>query len=745
MPESNTLPPYVAIGTRAYPQAAGPAEDTHSDSDIHSYLHILQKRKKIVLSSVLVALAAAVFVNITQRPVYRASTEVVLQRKDVDVSVVSGGPQQGNLMQDPTFLLTQMRLIKGPLLAEKALKKIESPEIRRPLFESFAVHSSGKPETGAVFSERERRALLGRLRSSISASQVERGASILAISMDGYDPLVTKQMVDVVAESYVELNYELQIGSFKKSFTVISKSLGEVGEKIKAGELALQKVTKEIELLEALKIYGGKYPVVVSHRAAVASLSEKLASGIKNYERMDIGLQKVRFSVLLEPHLDLNTLMPVEADLQNLKAILEQEVHTNREMYNSIFKRLQEVELTEGRNQWFDAKVLEPAGIPSRPIRPNKMANLLGALALGILIGVGLVYFFEYLDSSLRTIDDIRSYLKIFPLGQVPYVERLLENEEDTLSDLDMRSPRPFWNTSDINLPLYVAEAYRIIRTNLAFGAMERSIKVLQVTSSIKGEGKTTTVCNLGISLAQAGIKTLLVDADMRRPSLHYILKLGGHEEGLSNALTNGVAWSQLVHATKIPYLYCMTAGVIPPNPAELLSSKRIKELLNELKENFDLVILDTPPVISVADSSIVAASVEGVILVSRAGFIPRHLSLHAKTALESVNGRIVGAILNGVMEHHQSYYSGYYGKYYGDQDHYGYYGQQTPPQPNTVRKRAGVVPVKSGHGNIAISERLGALQAPLSAILRAIFSQFNRLFPGGRSSDETKPGDDRL
>ena len=727
MTETKTLPPYSSKKSH---EQAFPEE--HLDTKFHAYLAVLGKRRKIFLGSIMCTLFFALIVNATQKPVYQSSTEVVLQPKESDASISEA--QATSIMQDPTFLLTQIRLIRGPLLAERVLKKLEKPETKKSLLGCFSVRTSGRSSKESVFSDNERRALVNSIRHSVSVVQVERGARILSILAMGYDPVMVKQVVDAAAESYVELNYELQIESFKKSFSVISKSLSEIQEKIKTGEIALQKVSKEIELLEALKVYGERHPLVITLRYEISTLAEKLSRESKNLERMEIGQRKDRFSLLTKPHIDMQSLSPIEEDLQSFKPILDQEVHTNRDMYNSIFKKLQEVELSGGRNVWLDVKTIEPAAVPGRPIRPNKKLNILLGLVGGLFLGAGLAFFLEYLDSSLRNLDDVRSYLKVFPLGMVPEVEAdLVHGEKRTSLGLDeLESTRSFWNTSDAALPLYVSEAYRIIRTNLAFGSVDRSLKMIQVTSAVKGEGKTTTVCNLGISLAQAGIKTLLVDADMRRPALHTILDLGENEEGLSNALTNGDSWRAFVRPTVVTNLFCMTGGVIPPNPAELLSSKRMKALLNELKDNFDMVILDSPPVISVADSAVIASCVDGIILVSRSGFIPRHISLNAKNALESVNGNIVGCILNCVKSHHQSYYNN---KYYGYESRYGYHGE--PKRKNASPKAEGKL------GNVFA--RFSALKEPLLVSLMSVWTQFTHLLKWERRpKNETKSIDDK-
>ena len=716
MPDSKTAPPYKVLDSNPSAPQAG---EEHLQYGIQSYFFVLWKRKWLIALALIFSMATAILINATQKPVFRATTEVVLQPKESDTS--SNTSNSGNvIMQDPTFLLTQIRVIKGPQLAEKILQRYQIGEDQRVLADSFAIRSVLNKKN-LEFTEAQRRVFVSAIRSSISAEQVERGARIIAISMTGYDASGVKQLVDSAAESYIDLNYETQIDAFKKSFSVISKSLNEIREKIKTGEMALQKIGKELQLLEQFKVYGDRHPLVLSLQSEIVEFSGKLRESIKDLEKMEVSQRKDRFSLLVEPHTDMKSLTEAEADLQTMKPILEQEVNTNKELYKSLFKKLQEVELSGSRNVWLDAKVIEKAPTPGRPIRPNKKMNLLMGLLVGLFVGTGLAYFLEYLDSSLRSLNDLRAYLKIFPLGIVPLVEISEEVKQAELAE-NPELTRTWWNTNNGSLPLYVAEAYRIIRTSLAFGSLDRTLKVLQVTSAVKGEGKTTTVCNLGISLAQAGIKTLLIDADMRKPSLHHILAMGDVNPGLSNALNEGHLDQSYIRATKVPNLFCITGGILPPNPAELLQSKRLKILLSELKDQFDMILLDSPPVISVADSPIIATSVEATILISRAGYIPRHICLHAKNMIESVNGRIIGGVLNAAESRNQSYY---YGRYYGYNDYYGYYGKEDDKKKRTRRKN------KSGEGHGL--DNLKVLQESLAVILSSVWSQFVRLIKGDR------------
>ena len=694
------------------------------DTDVYPYFHILRNRKRTLVICTFFTLSVAVFSNLTQRPVYQASAELILEPRD---SKPITAPQANtSLMTDPTFLITQQRLVKGPRLAEKVLKKLEQLENRESLLDCFGIRPSRKRKDPAVFSDKERRALAGAIQRSISLNQLERGARIFAISIVGYVPPIVARLADATASSYAEINYEAHMDSFRQSFSMISKSLAEVRERIKTGEIASQKINSEVRLLEALKVYEEKHPLVIQLRTDIPQLTQKLRQGVQDLEKMEISQRKDLRPLLLDPHTQMEDLLKNEGDLYTLKPILEQELSSNKEMYNSIFKRFQEIELSGGGSVWMEVELVEPASVPGKPVRPNKKLNLLLGFFTGLFLGVGLAFLQEYLDSSVRSLEDIRSYLKFFPLGMVPHVVRS-EKEGSVLGEAKEKElAKALWLSSDSDIPLYVSEAYRIIRTNLAFGSVDQSLKTLQVTSAVKGEGKTTTAANLAISFALTSYRVLLVDGDMRRPALHRILGLEEQGPGLSDSLTNGTSWESFVIPTSTPNLSFMNAGTIPPNPAELLSSKRMKTLVEELGKNFDIVIFDSPPVISVADSAILASRVDGIIFVSRAGFIPRHLCLQAKTALESVKARVIGCVLNGVLTEHQPYY---YYRYYRD---YGRYD------------RDGDGKEKGGEGTKKLElaptvERLKALKEPLLVLFSAGLGRLMQLVKWERRNSESK------
>ncbi len=671
-------PPYMSPG--ASPQQTSQADEP-IDAAMHAYWHTLIKRKFVILAAVIFCMVVSFFINLMQTPVYESSSELVVEPK------VTGDPAQdasaANLMRDPTFLMTQTRLIGSNKFSERTLLTLDHSE-QISLLESYGRRIEETRKKNFILSESEKRLLIEVIRKALSLRQVVSGARILEVAVTGYAPAICTQLADAAAETYVLMNHESHIELFKKRFSMTNKSLTEIREKIKTSELALNKVNAEIKLYEALKIYGEKYPDVVSLRFSIRSLGLQLEEMQRNLQQSEVGQRQNMLTLIVKPHLDLSGLLAIEPDLRNLKSLLDQETETNREIYNSIYKRLQEMEVTGGSTVWIDMKIIRQASVPYRPIRPNKKMNMLLSLFIGFFMGISLAFFLEYFDSSIRNVDDVKSYLRVNALGIVPEVEF---GTADMLQMQDKAEKEGFsrvmWSTNDLKIPLYVAEAYRIIRTNFVFGAVDKSLKIFQVTSAVKGEGKTTTTVNLGISLSQVGMKVLLVDADLRRPSIHKTLHLSNNTRGLDQILRGEMSLEEAVQKTSIPNLWVLTSGGIPDHPSELLSSNAMRHLLVKLRSLYDVILIDSPPIISVADAPVIASHVDGTILVVRAGYIPRRLTLQAKKFVEAVNGKVLGIVLNSVSSEHHPYY---YYRYYTD-NYYTYYGDENKKKRKHKKK----------------------------------------------------------
>jgi capsular exopolysaccharide synthesis family protein len=206
-----------------------------------------------------------------------------------------------------------------------------------------------------------------------------------------------------------------------------------------------------------------------------------------------------------------------------------------------------------------------------------------------------------------------------------------------------------------------ISESYRTLRTNIQFSAIDEDLKVLMVTSAGPGEGKSTTIANLAVAYAQSDKKVLLIDADLRKPTIHHTF-IVTNRWGLTNLLTNQAVIEEVIRSSSIPNLDILTSGPVPPNPSEILSSKRMNTLLEELKKRYDIILVDTPPAIAVTDAQILATRCDGVILVVDSGKVKREIAMKAKANLEHVQARLLGVVLNNVDRKNKDTYYYYYG-----------------------------------------------------------------------------------
>lgn len=346
---------------------------------------------------------------------------------------------------------------------------------------------------------------------------------------------------------------------------------------------------------------------------------------------------------------------------------LQRERDNNLELYQIVLKRQKEANLARMLNV-NNVRKLEAALVPEVPIKPRAAVNMVMALLIGIVLGIGLAFGADYLDNRIKTQEHIEQAVGLPFLGIIPTIkpDTAAPAEEPSVRDhFIIRNPRSS-----------VAECCRSIRTNLLFMSPENPVRSLLVTSGRPREGKSTTSVNLGITMAQAGAKVVIVDTDMRRPRLHKSFGISGHT-GISSVIVGEAELDHAIQSSGIDNLDVIACGPIPPNPAELLHTERFRHLLRELSERYDRVLFDSPPIHAVTDGLVLASMVEGVVLVAQAGQTSIPEALQAKRRLLDVNGRIFGVILNEVDldgEGRTVYYDYYY--------HAGY-GEDVAPKPS--------------------------------------------------------------
>jgi capsular exopolysaccharide synthesis family protein len=359
---------------------------------------------------------------------------------------------------------------------------------------------------------------------------------------------------------------------------------------------------------------------------------------------------------------------------QSLKlAQLQRERRSAEEIYKFVQEQLQETRMAEESEVGY-AEIVRSAGVPIDPVSPNTKLNLVLAAFLGLLSGMGLVFLREALDTKIRTPEDLED-LGPKVLGTVPNMDGLLEAEfggDDTI-DIDGRPIRTelVMLTSPMSA---AAEAYRRLRANLQFARPDAPIQSMVVTSPDKSDGKTTTSTNLALSMASAGQKTLLVDADLRRPQLHRYFHLE-RSPGLTEALYDEsiLEAEAKLGDTGIDNFSVLTAGGEVPNPSELLGSGRMRRRLDRLEKNFDLVIVDTPPLLLFSDPVSVVSHTDGALIVTKANDADRPAVEQALSLLEDVGSEPLGAVLNQFDPERADSYGYGYGYGYGYEYGYGY------------------------------------------------------------------------
>ena len=313
--------------------------------------------------------------------------------------------------------------------------------------------------------------------------------------------------------------------------------------------------------------------------------------------------------------------------------------------------------------------VVDPASPPVQPASPRVLLNTILAALVGLLLAIGFAFLLEYLDDSVKSTDDVEAVAGLPTLGTITKMKGDKSRSEiyRLAAILYPRAP--------------VAEAYRTLRTNLEFAAVDAPVKTLLVTSSIPGEGKTTTAANLAVVFAQAGRRTILLDADFRKPGVHKIFDLP-NAHGLSSLLrTDETAIDDVAQATEQDNLLVITTGPLPPNPAELLGSQRMRTVLERLVADADLVIVDSPPLQAVTDAAILASITDGTLFVVDAGRTRRGAVRSGREALAKADARTLGVALNRLPEHSSG---GYY--YY---DYYGGYGAEAEGRDGTQPRTA--------------------------------------------------------
>jgi capsular exopolysaccharide synthesis family protein len=666
---------------------------------------------------------------------YRILQSRVLARRTIDAL---------NLWSDPQFNQPPRMTIRGIVMmpVNAVAGWFEPPR---------ATESADAAETRAQ--SRVIDQFLGNLR--ISAVRYSR---LVDVTYRSADPGLSARISNALAENYIRQSLELRSTTTREASDFLTQQLAEQRTKLEASEQALQtyrertgsvsleerqnvvvqrladlnaaltraataRIQKEAAYNQVKNIVQDpgvvdslptvlSNPFVQQQKAELAQLqrqraqlSEKLGPNHPEMVKMGLAVQtaeaKIQAEVAqvaeamrreYEAALAEERTLATELDSQKQEAqvlnragieygVLQRDATANRQMFEALLQRTQETGVSE-EIRTGNIRVVDHAEVGAGPVSPNVFNNLLMALFGGLTLAIGLAFAFEYADDRIKHPDELKKHLGLPFLGMVP-----------ALFDKHMTAP-----LIGKGVPNNFAESFRSIRTNVLFSSTDQGGRLVVITSSTPGEGKTTVSTNVAVALAQAGHRVLLIDADMRKPRIHQVFE-AGLTPGLSNLLVGNATASEAIYESSTSGLWIMPAGTHPPNPAELLGSKRFRDFAAFLMQYFDWVIVDTPPVMAVTDASLAAHLAHGVLFVVGSEMTSRRIAQRAVEQLEMGQARFLGAVLNRVdLQHNAYYYSRYYRADYGS-----YYG---PSSDSTTRDAHSIGAPRAAEAAASISGR---------------------------------------
>jgi len=605
--------------------------------NLRDYLRIFLKRKFLITGAFAVIFTTT-FLNVSNQPyIYEASTTVKIEER----KSIAGLLTEWIVYNPGDVMESETKIIRGFPVVEKVARQL------------------GKVTDATPPAEVNR--IVAQLQGRIQTEKIE-STNIIRISVRHTDPREAMDIANTTAQVYIEQNLLEKTKQARAAREFISDQLkelegrlasaeerlrqfGDKASEIRQAEPIQNKITElQFEMTALLQKYTEKHPKIIQLKDQIKDLQNQIG---------DFSVDELEYGRILR------------------------EVEANKKLYGILKEKFEEARITEAQKV-SDISVVDPAALPGGPVEPNKVMVLLIGAILGLVVGVALAFFFETIDPSMGTIEDVENILKLPVLGVVPSIKAEMADDASRglLDDLkEMMHPMAVRIRQKRELDLYVrlfvhhkpnsvaAEAFRNIQANIKINPQNK--KVFLITSAGPAEGKTTILINLGLICAQSGLRTCLVSSDLRRPAIAraFGLKrdvgLREYLEGMAdyNAIVRGVSdmalgtlgLDEILKFPGIENIFVITSGEIPSNPAAVLTSKRLAELIAKIKKDFDVAFIDSPPVLPIADASILAPHVDSVVVVYEIGKTARQALMRAKVQIESTGGQITGVILNNI------------------------------------------------------------------------------------------------
>lgn len=623
--------------------------------NLADYWLIINRRRIIVIFITALVFSGTVLYTLRIKPQYRATATLMISEQKTFSTVLmelSGSP-----LGDP--LASYARIITSQPVIEEAVKQL------------------GLVDKNAT--EEQIAKAVGSLQGGVRA-ELLGDTNLINVIVTHYDLLLTAKLANKIVEVFIAQNLKEKSKQARRVREFIEDQLVVLAKKLADSENKL----KEFKVKE-------------TPSGAAVTLQNKLG---------ELGMEKNKLSrVYTNSHPDIlkikQQIEELNAQLKGLPepelqyARLKREVEISDGIYRELKAKFESARIAE-IEKVESVILVNPAVAPGSPISPNKKLNYLLGSMVGLMLGLAGAFLREQLDTSIGTIEDVEDYLKLSAIGVIPYlktehdknkgfIQRLWPSEL-TGKEKIQRIKKQLLVHYSSSAPVF--EAYRMLRTNIETKVFKEKIqrKIVLVSSSGPEEGKSITISNLAIAFAQGGLRTLLIDADMRRAIIHKIFGIKS-EPGLSDVLrgtidpkdatktfadilTSDIGFDEALKIPGLDYLNILASGSLPQAPAELLMSPAMDTLLAKLRDNYDIILIDSPPVLAVADAIILGPKADAVILVYRVGMTARSLLYRTKTQLVQSGAQVKGIVLNNIspqieMQYgHYTYYK-YYGKYY--------------------------------------------------------------------------------
>jgi polysaccharide biosynthesis transport protein len=647
------------------------------------YWKVVKKHLHLTLTVFSIVVAGTLLYLFTATPIYEAVSRILITE---DLSrTVMGAELAQSIFSDQLRFETELQILKGDPVYDGVIQSLKlSPGGKG----SQEYQQTLKALKGRIACSRLRNTRLLEVRAASASPDTAAliANTVVSVYMNTYRTRQLESSRNTASwlnQQLLDLEYKVKqsqqelldyISSERITFisdgtgfeSELKTDLFKAPEETLLEDIHARLIQAKLERDDILQRYKGKHPKVLTAGAKVASLEREYAD------------EKAR----LEAEREKLTSRIIDARRKAVRHdILKRQVDTNKELYNLFIKKMQEVDLSEGQSEG-DIKVVEAAVPPMFPEKPKKRLVLLIGMLLGLTLGVGSTFLIEYLDRSLKSKEEIEALTGLPVLSSIS----LLAGKEETAFDY-----RTYLTDNAFRKE---HELFRVLRANVKFADLKQKSRILLITSSCPGEGKTTISSRLALNLAAAGEKVLLVDADLRKPRLHKTFDLD-NKRGLTNLMVDENPDYSFIHSNLIEGLDVLNCGPLPAQPAELIENSRLAALIRELSGRYDRIILDSPPVATVIDAALIATFCDSVLLVIDPRTTDRQVLRQAQTQLEKVGIRLLGLVLNKIAHEEEGYY--YYSYYYYEDGAAGGKKQRTHRKKRSEKQKE-TVAIQEAH-----------------------------------------------